>query len=177
MKKGGFHPQSGKNDMLAPDIVTGILSYMNTPIIFLDFDGVIRVSIDGGWVAPDQAEFCQERMKRIASVCIQTGAQIVVSSDWRQWDNQLEIEALLQPHLTEFLHNDWATPICGFRHKEVARWLAAHPEVTHYAILEDYAPHFDGCSDDMKKRLVLCTNRYGFVPELVGRTIQLLTHD
>jgi hypothetical protein len=147
---------------------------MSESVIFLDFDGVIRVVVEGGWVAPDQADFCQGRMKMLGDVCRQTGARIVVISDWRNLENRNEIEAHLSPYLCQHLHPDWATPICGHRWNEVDRWLAEHTEVTRYAILDDFAPHFDGCGETMKSRLLLCTNRYGLVPALLGRLNRLL---
>ncbi len=143
-------------------------------VIFLDFDGVIRVSVDGGWVTPDQAEFCGARMASLAKACRDLDCKIVVSSDWRQWDNRLEIEALLKPHLAQCLHDDWSTPIIGQRWKEVRKWLDGHPEVVNYAILEDYLPHFEGCPEHMNERIVLCTNRYGFVQELHRKLYSLL---
>ena len=146
-------------------------------VIFLDFDGVIRVAVDGGWIAADQAEFCQGRMKMLGEVCRSTGAKIVVSSDWRHLENLEEIKGYLSPYLTPHLHEDWNTPICGHRWNEVERWLRDHDEVERYAILEDFAPHFDGCGKDMQSRLILCTNRYGLVPELVPRVTQLLSHN
>ena len=146
-------------------------------VIFLDFDGVIRVAVEGGWIGADQAEFCQSRMKILASICANTGAAIVVSSDWRNLENHEEIKGHLSPYLADHLHPDWATPIIGHRWNEVERWLARHPEVERYVILEDFAPHFDGCGKDMKERLILCTNRYGLVPELVPRITEILSHN
>ena len=146
-------------------------------VIFLDFDGVIRVAVEGGWIGEDQAEFCQSRMKMLASICANTRAAIVVSSDWRNLENHEEIKGHLSPYLSDHLHPDWATPIIGHRWNEVERWLARHPEVERYVILEDFAPHFDGCGKDMKARLILCTNRYGLVPELVPRITEILSHN
>jgi hypothetical protein len=107
--------------------------------------------------------------------CLNTGAAIVVSSDWRNLENHEEIKGHLSPYLADHLHPDWATPIIGHRWNEVERWLARHPEVERYVILEDFAPHFDGCGKDMKARLILCTNRYGLVPELVPRITEILS--
>lgn len=146
-------------------------------VIFLDFDGVIRVAVDGGWIAADQAEFCRGRMKMLGEICRSTGAALVVSSDWRHLENLEEIKGYLSPYLTPHLHEDWRTPICGSRWKEVARWLRDHDEVDRYAILEDFAPHFEGCDQEMQSRVVLCTNRYGLVPELAGRVTQLLSRN
>lgn len=145
-------------------------------VIFLDFDGVIRVAVEGGWVAADQAKFCQSRMKMLAEICRTTGARIVVSSDWRHLENLDEIREILAPYLVRHLHEDWATPICGHRWNEVARWLHRHPDITRYVILEDFAPHFDGCPPEMQARIILCTNRYGLVPELAVRVTQILSH-
>jgi hypothetical protein len=151
---------------------------MNPPsVIFLDFDGVIRVAVQGGWITADQAEFCQSRMKLLAAICANTGAAIVVSSDWRYLENHQEIKRHLSPYLAALLHPDWATPITGHRWNEVEHWLARHPEVKRYAILEDFAPHFDGCGEAMQSRLILCTNRHGLVPELVPRITAILSRN
>lgn len=143
-------------------------------IIFLDFDGVIRVAAAGVGLTADPAEFCHGRMRLLAAACMQTGARIVVSSDWRNLDNRSQIENHLSPWLASYLHEDWATPICGHRWNEVERWLSHHPEVTGYAILEDFAPHFEGCPAAMKARLVLCNNRHGLVTSLIPALLQRL---
>ena len=147
---------------------------MSTPIIFLDFDGVIRVAPQGGFITADAVQFCQHRMELLGGVCRETGAKIVVSSDWRNMENLHEIIGHLTPHLHLHLHADWATPICGHRWNECERWLRDHPEVSRYAILEDFLPHFDGCPADMASRLILCSNRHGLVPELIPRFLALL---
>ena len=141
-------------------------------IIFLDFDGVVRVADTCGFIGPDTAQFCGARLRRLRWCCEQTGARIVVSSDWRNLDNRPDIERHLSPHLAELLHEDWATPICGKRWHEVQRWLVAHPEVTDYAILEDFEQHFEGCPTGMRERLHLCNNRHGLVPAIACRVIE-----
>lgn len=149
---------------------------MKNPVIFLDFDGVIRVQIkDGAW-AMDSCDFCPTRMQALAKICETTGAKIVVSSDWRNLENRPEIEKLIGK-LAMYLHDDWATPICGHRWNECARWLGRHPEVTGYAILEDFEQHFEGCPPSMRLRLILCNNRHGFVPALYPALLDLLKSD
>ncbi len=152
-------------------------SHNHSRVIFLDFDGVIRVVVESGWAGADQSEFCQSRMKMLAKVCKETGAKIVVSSDWRNLENREKIKKHLSPYLAEHLHDDWATPITGHRWNEVAAWLIQHPEVQRYAILEDFAPHFDGCGRRMEARIVLCSNRHGLVSGLVARLFQILARD
>jgi hypothetical protein len=145
-----------------------------TKVIFLDMDGVIRLPPEGDWIQQPPSEYCQARMKLLAKVCLQTGAQIVVSSDWRLMENFNAISSHLQPHLTHHLHPDWRTPTTGKRWNEVEAWLVTHQEVSHYAILEDFEPHFESCPTNMKARIVWCNNRHGLVPQHVDRLIQLL---
>lgn len=111
-------------------------------ILFLDFDGVIRVTPDGcihNTVA--KAEFCPRRISYIESFCSTHNIKIVVSSDWRNLDNKDRIIELLGNKLASHLHEDWSTPICGQRYEEVERWLDEH-EVGKFAVLEDSEFHF-----------------------------------
>ena len=142
-------------------------------ILFLDFDGVIRVATQGGWVTDDDCQFCGERIKRVAWCCRELGAQVVVSSDWRNMENRGEIEKLLGSRLGGLLHDDWMTPITGHRWNEIQAWLVRHPEVTEYVILDDFAQHFTAAPQAMRDRLVLCSSRHGFVPELVPRVMEM----
>lgn len=142
-------------------------------VVFLDFDGVIRVmKDDGSGLSVDRSEFCPERIERVRKCCELLDARLVISSDWRNFGNRDEIEGYLG-RLAMRLHEDWATPILGKRWNEVARWLAKHPEVEEYAVLEDFRAHFEGCPVAMERRVVWCNNRFGFVPELTGRLLEL----
>ena len=149
-----------------------------TKALLLDFDGIIRIIPpkepgDTSFIIPAPA-MCEERMKRVVKVCEDTGAKIVVTSDWRrqnnydQTNNRDEIEAMLAPHIPwSLMHTDWCTDVWSFRWREVQRWLEAHPEVTEYAILEDMKIHFRDAPEDMKRRIVWCNNRHGLIPELL----------
>lgn len=143
-------------------------------VLFLDFDGVIRVRCD--WSdAPDKMDFCPDRMRRVAQIVAHAGASIVVSSDWRLLEEERAVLRLMEPSLMrELFHEDWSTPVSAPRWKEIQMWLLAHPEVTSYAILDDFATHFEGAPQAMMERLVLCSNRHGLVPQLVGRTAGIL---
>ncbi len=142
-------------------------------VVFLDFDGVIRVAVSTDWDASTAFDFCQKRMEILRKVALITGVRYVVSSDWRHLSKRGEIESHLSPYLAELLHEDWATPVTGHRWNEVQRWLFRHPEVSHYAILDDFAPHFDGCPQAMLDRLLLCTNRHGVTPKIAARLIAM----
>jgi hypothetical protein len=144
-------------------------------VIFLDFDGVIRVDAnEGGWSGGLSPIFCPTRMRRVAECCEETDAKVVVSSDWRS-DGLADILKEIGRFIPrDLLHETWATPILGHRWQEVKWWLSAHPEVTRYAILEDMKAHFDGAHEDMKANIVWCNNRFGFVEKLKPQLINLL---
>lgn len=143
-------------------------------IVFLDFDGVIRVPIDGGWLGGDTYGFCQGRMKALSRVLERTGAKIVVSSDWRNFGEEEYCRRQLAPYLDDHLHEDWMTPIIGHRWKEIERWLDEHPGVEKFVAIDDLLMHFEGCGEVMSKNLVLCSSRHGLVPELLMRIETLL---
>ncbi len=139
-------------------------------VLFLDFDGVIRVQLDDS----EEIGFCHERMRQLSILVQRAGAKVVVSSDWRNMEERGAIAALLKPYLCEHLHEDWMTPVCGHRWNEIERWLGRHPEVKNYVVLDDFPRHFDGCSAAMRERLVLCNNRHGLVPKLYPRILEIL---
>lgn len=143
-------------------------------VVFLDFDGVIRT---GGYQAEGfKAEFRKDIMLALSAVVNRTGAQVVVTSDWRNALKKAEIDASLSPHLSGFLHKDWMTPICGHRWNEVQRWLEGHPEVSNYVILEDFAPHFEEAPSAMKSRVILCNGQTGLMNHQLLEVERLLTN-
>lgn len=146
-----FYTGSSENDF----------SSSGNSVVFLDFDGVIRVSGDDG-----HPQFCEERMQMVASACSASGSTVVITSDWRHMESRDEIAELVSPHIAPLLHDDWATPVCGHRWNEVQAWLASHPEVVAYGILEDFVGHFDGCPEAMRDRIVWCPTKTGINPAL-----------
>jgi hypothetical protein len=73
-----------------------------------------------------------------------SGAKIVISSTWRILRKQEEFEDALGLPVIGMTDKD-----PGIRGQQIQRWLAAHPEVTSYAIIDDdsdmlesQAPHF-----------------------------------
>ena len=131
---------------------------MKDKIIFLDFDGVIRCycpySLDVGGCS-----FIPEKIELIFQLAKNVGAKVVVTSDWRNLDNRKSIEKNLGV-ISTVLHCDWATPIIGHRHDEVAKWLEAH-DVDDYVIFEDFEMHFNGAPQEMLDRIVWCDTRTG----------------
>lgn len=107
-------------------------------IVFLDFDGVLltwRTRMAHGGASsngrPDGVVCAL--LNRVCAL----GIHIVVSSAWRDHEPSCK-QKLAQGGLLRFLHPDWRTNPKGYaRPKEIADWLAAHPEVTDYRILDD----------------------------------------
>lgn len=118
-------------------------------IIFLDFDGVIlttRTCIAGGRgytrSGPDQVT-----MRALHRIGCTGRVQLVISSTHRDSGEThchkiLDAFAFDHP-LTQFLHPDWRTDGehdnngMQARPGQIERWLAAHPDVTDYRILDD----------------------------------------
>jgi len=153
-------------------------------IIFLDFDGVIRIPVFTG--GPEvEAEFCAERMKRVARLAEETGARIVISSDWRQRYDRAGMTDLLEPQIPRgLLHADWMTPALMSvptapkdesaipRGAEILSWLARNLGVKHFAVLDDmHSKRFPL----MKENLVTCQLLDGFTEERFAKAIQVLS--
>lgn len=112
-------------------------------VLFLDIDGVLnswRSSIAFGGmpfniIGKDRAMFDEVAIGMIAAICERAGAQIVLSSSWRQEDYWDQIGRCLGLPIVD--RTPWM--FGGSRGDEIASWLGAHPEVTRYAILDDMA--------------------------------------
>lgn len=167
-------------------------------VLFLDIDGVLNnpgtYCEDAPWRHEEGERLrvpvepsCMARLNRLVAV---TGAKIVISSSWRLFARWEE----LGPALTRYglvadvigetpdLVNDpvwleaWRTregaPFAYERMErgtEIAEWLAAHPEVTAFVILDD-------CDDmaGVKHRLVLCDPTVGLDDPDVERAKRML---
>lgn len=147
-------------------------------VIFLDFDGVVRVapSEPTGWIIEDhRCDFRADKFKLVLDAIKATQSILVISSDWKDFGEELVSDILDTYGLLEYLHNDWATPrLVGHRHQEVAEWLLRHPEVSSYVILEDLRENFRSCSEEMAERIVWTNNRHGLQPEHYGEIITKL---
>ena len=126
--------------------------------------------------------FDQEKIEKLAKVCRNLNAKIVVSSDWRTFNNKETLIELLGP-LKDHIHEDWRTPVSGPRYNEIALWLVKHSEqevVTkgdtiisipmNFVILDDVASHFEDASYYLRQRLILCNTNLG----LTDSKIELL---
>jgi hypothetical protein len=125
---------------------------MAEPILFLDVDGVLNhkdVFLPGRHYPP----LCEKCLAQFVRVTAETDARIVLSSTWRLLPNH--VEELKAAGVLDKAHDDWRTIELPFitrnglivqtaiRGHEIAEWLARHPEVERYAIVDDEATMLD----------------------------------
>ena len=140
-------------------------------VIFLDHDGVICLSNNWGSRYKKQVKvrtkltqsvkelpvdarfdnFDKKAIKVLNEILEQTGAEIVVSSDWRIWCSVEEMGDYYESHgiikrPIDFTgnvidqskvtwHRNWDSE--GTRSLEIQAWLDNHPEVTHWVAIDD----------------------------------------
>ena len=117
-------------------------------VIFLDVDGVLNYTLwyiddrNPGNLNGQEGDLDPLCIEKINKLCEETGAEIVLSSDWRI-DNRAFVR-LEKAGLHKILDK---TPISIFdtrgliynsiRGEEIQIWLKEHPEVCNYVIIDD----------------------------------------
>lgn len=123
-------------------------------VLFLDIDGVILP------FNPDRREVPYECARRINLLCQEFGLKVVISSSWRSeaveqagdWRTAHETDAWRGKY--NWLHNVigldveviGVTPLLGNPHhvipgkrgEEILGWLAEHPEVIDWVVVDDF---------------------------------------
>lgn len=102
-------------------------------VLFLDIDGVVNsyntqerfMGFLG--IQPDLADLIKEIIEK-------TGCKVVLSSTWRS-DKATRNHVKLK--VCDFIDITPKSDRRGFRGDEIRRWLALHPEVTKYCVLDD----------------------------------------
>ena len=116
-------------------------------VLFLDIDGVLNSRRSciafGGYphevTGHPRQMFDEVAVALIRGIVKQAGAKVVLSSSWRIVDDHGHIGQGLDMPIID------ATPVlAGKRGEEIAAWLAAHPEVETYAIVDDDSDMLDG---------------------------------
>jgi len=159
----------------------------NIKIIFLDIDGTIN-SYD--WVISDRNPgnlngeegdidpLCAERINKI---CEETGAKIVLSSDWRiSWPYCIDrIEkggikhGLIIDKTPEHMWVEHCTQdFLDFtsRGSEIDDWLSQHPECDRYVIIDDRKDF----TEEQKPNFVHVNSMHGIDDDDVNFAIQIL---
>lgn len=166
-----------------------------TPILFLDVDGVLnRVTTrrgDAGVrdcrlrpVNNPQVEFVgvveTAKVAALARAVAACGAQIVVSSSWRdafETGGAFAAAIGLVPPLAsapDLVHRDWRTgwKFSSQRRDEIGWWLDDHRKVKRFAILDDH----DICAHapKLEERFVRTDRDTGLVNEDLAAVVTLL---
>lgn len=134
-----------------------------TRVIFLDVDGVLlpagsveTIFIDGIALpvreTMKETDFSTGALENLRAIVMQTGATIVLSSEWRRSDSltssiaavmksyELPVIRDLTPILTprpELQKYDSAIVWCERRAREIGKWLKEHKEVTAWVAIDD----------------------------------------
>ena len=143
----------------------------NMKVIFLDHDGVICLSNNWGSRFKKQKKyrkklsqsvmtmpldarfdnFDKKAIKVLNEILEQTGAEIVVSSDWKVWcsveemGDYYEKKGIVKRPIdftTNMIDGDKVTwfrnwDLEGTRSVQIQEWLKEHPEVTHWVAIDD----------------------------------------
>ncbi len=125
-------------------------------VIFLDIDGVLNCERTRN---PRKLPYVVDRtlLARLKTLLKRTGAKVVLSSTWR-----------IDP-VGLYAAKYWGVPFIGAcpdlprspRCKEVQTWLAGHPRVTRYAVIDDE----DDGLDDLP--LFQPSSATGLTPEIM----------
>lgn len=145
-------------------------------VLFLDIDGVLNsedwalAKYKAGVTGALQKEFDTDAVKRLNTIVEKTGAKIVISSSWRI------------AHSLEYIFNmmkkfgfvgeviDRTPSVRGFKYArgfQIQEWLDEHPEVTHFAILDD-----DSDMEHLKPKLVQTSWSKGLLDEHIEKVAE-----
>jgi hypothetical protein len=111
-------------------------------VLFLDIDGVCNseTAIHNGDVKlkGSKANHIDAYMAfLVGKIKLDTACEVVLSSSWRHSEDDIKF---INERVVKLLDRTPFSGECnsgGVRGKEIQAWLDAHPDVTHYAILDD----------------------------------------
>merc|ERR1719408_294968 len=157
-------------------------------VIFLDIDGVLlaagsleTIFIDGAPM-PVRArlvdhDFNAAAMTNLRSIVLQTGASIVLSSEWRRTESmkdsigialrskglpQLRGSTVVLKPRPELLQQDPGIIWCERRAREIGHWLKQNPDVKSWVALDDldfnWADSARECGTPLFKHRSVCTD-------------------
>ena len=144
------------------------------PILFLDFDGVLNTPRT--WTRrPVHARLESRLVRRVARICVQSNARIVISSSWRCSHGLEELRGLLAlKGLRRSYVIDTTRDLQSKRQTEILAWLAEHPECSNYAILDDDTAG-DGEWDALRLRWVRVDSETGVTDDDVRAALRILS--
>lgn len=156
---------------------------MANKYIFLDIDGVLNYDLwyvddrNPGNLNGEEGDLDPLCINRIINICKQTGAKVVISSDWRlSWyGTQLRLGRLgLDENyvVDKTPERIWIT-VPGFdrsRGAEIDDWLQLHPECTSYVIIDDRTDF----KEHQQPYFIKVNPHRGFTDALMNKAIKIL---
>ncbi|MDI9637319.1 HAD domain-containing protein [Kamptonema cortianum] len=132
-------------------------------VLFLDFEGVLNPFFGRGQTTRC-GMMCVAKLERLKTVCQQTKCKVVLTSQLRENERDLE---LLR---TDGLHWDDIAPITGNGRKaDIEAWLDMNPLVECFAVIDD-----DPNAWDDSQNLVLTDKAYGLQEVEMEALLKLL---
>lgn len=158
-------------------------------VIFLDIDGVLNCATSKSFCIDDDGRVIKgvdsDKVKRLAKIVEATGAEIVLSSDWKDGWNKYYISS--KPSHAKYLDNHLykkgrltikdKTPSTNkgswFRGEEILTYLRLHQDIENYVILDDtFFEDFD--NKNIIDHLIITDYKYGLTDENVKQAIEIL---
>lgn len=180
---------------------------MHETVLFLDIDGVLNNFSNRETFLPIdssgnrlETRLSKDAINLVNHICDETGAKVVISSSWREFDistvsdnrkkngDFLDLRAFLRKiGLTAEFHEDWRTPLSieidnrwsmiirGFtRGTEIQKWVEKHPEISNFVILDDVDPILEFGKDQREHHLVHVNPICGLTDENAKLSIKIL---
>lgn len=165
-----------------------------TKVIFLDVDGVLRpltaggfraMMVDGEWaLRAETADFISGALLALRHIVENTGAIIVLSSEWRRDQpmregvNNILVEYEMRHCATwtpTDLQRDMGTesPFKAFterRAREISQWLSVNPQIRQWVVLDDI--NMAAADDDRKPGTLLMAPRIVQTHRKIGLTLE-----
>ena len=158
-------------------------------VIFLDIDGVLNCATSKSRCIDDVCGVIHgidsDKVKRLAKIVEATGAQIILSSDWKDgWEKYYTSQ---KPSHAKYLDNHLykkgkltikdKTPNTHkgswFRGSEIIAYLRMHQDIKNYVILDD--TFFDDFANkEIEEHLVLTNREVGLTDGDVNDAIKIL---
>lgn len=161
-------------------------------VIFLDVDGVLRpltaggfraMMVDGEWaLRAETADFISGALLALRHIVENTGAVIIISSEWRRdqpmregVDNILaeyEMRPCTSWTPTDLQRDMGTDPFKAFterRAREISQWLSRNPQVRQWVVLDDI--NMSMADEERKPGTLLMTPRIVQTHRKVGLTL------
>lgn len=153
---------------------------MAEKVIFLDIDGVLNDATTDVRTPCYCMGIDTEKVKILREIVEETGAEIVLTSTWKsEWDILLENRSADGLYLDRILAAenlqifDKTEDKVRDRGQGIRNWLAQHPEVEKWVVLDDEVfPDFK--EFDIMPHLVKTQFIFGLTPEHVSFCVEML---